>query len=328
MDNRIPVSAPLVAGRDALRGAPRARRSRESTRLLSRDCHVCNASGPVRSAGFTQRYRQHGAAAVEVEWWECGSCRSWFGWPHPTPAQIARNWETTSYNDPRHAADYARRKVASQEALLDALATHAARKGALLDYGSNFGTFLEMARARGWNAVGADAFRTAVELTRAKGFVTHLGWELETLDLPAGSLDAIASNDVLYYVWHPFRHLQRAFELLHPGGALAIRTTNKRRLEGILRAITPPGPRRDRALSHVLQDQFHSMTVHTLARVLTRIGFRVAEVRSGATTAPSSGYPLYSRLVYGAAGWLDRITAGWINVSPGVCVVAVKPIAG
>lgn len=284
---------------------------------------MCDGEAGIVDARFTQRYHQRSSEPVTVPWWECSICGGWFGFPHPTPEQIERNWQSTSYNNPADEQRMAQFKAELDDKLLQALERHVPRKGTLLDYGSNFGRFLEQARTRGWVGIGADAFATGVEATRRKGFTTHLVWQLEDLDLPEAALDAIVSNDVFYYVWHPYRHLQRAFALLRPGGALIMRTSNKRFVEGVLRATTR-GARRDRMLSRMLQGQFHSMTVHTLRRVLERIGFHVVDVQSGATSAPSSHYRPASRAAYRLAVLLDQLTDGAVNISPGVCVVAVR----
>jgi SAM-dependent methyltransferase len=304
-------------------GAPEGDRQAQQIARPTR-CILCDAQVTISAAGFTQLYRQGPSEPVAIPWWECSECRSWFAAPHPTPEQIARNWQGVSYNNPADELVITRFKTELDDKLLAALERYVPWKGTVLDYGSNFGRFLERARAQGWVGIGVEAFAAGIEATRSKGFTTYAGWELEGLDIAAGSVDAIVENDVFCYVWNPYRHLQRAFELLRPGGALLMRATNKRFLQGLVRATTR-GARRGRAVSAMLQGQFHSTTVHTLARVLTKVGFRVEEIQAGATTAPPSHYGRATRALYSVSGLLDRVTAGAVNVSPGVCIVASKP---
>jgi SAM-dependent methyltransferase len=290
-------------------------------------CVLCGAAGHLASAGFTQRYAQHGVSPLHVPWWECGRCGSWFGWPRPTPSQIALNWRVTPYNDARTEEVLAAFKLESQRFLLAALERRVPAKGRILDYGCNFGRFLEFARERGWDTVGVDAYGSAIEACRAKGLTVYQGWELDGLDLAAESLDAISSNDVFYYVWNPIGHLRRAYDLLRRGGAMVMRTTNKRFVAGALRRVVSSGERRDRALSTLLRSQFHAPTVHAVVRVMEKIGFRVDEVMPGAMTAPLSEYSVAARGAYALAGVLHSATRGRVNVSPGVWIVAVKPPA-
>ena len=286
-------------------------------------CIVCNYRGAIVRAGFNQLYKQHQVPPVVVPWWECPNCGSWFGSPRPTIEEIKCNWAQTEYNNPEEEAYFATFKIESQNKILDAIEKIRPNKGALLDYGSNFGHFLDMARDRGWSAVGADAFEKGVAATREKGFQTFLAWELEDLDLPNSSLDAYVSNDVFYYVWDPYRHLQKAYDLLKPGGAFVVRTSNKLAIETFLRRIISAGDKRNKVMSGYLQGQFHSIQVNTLAKVMTQIGFKVHST-VGAMTAPPQEYSKKTIAMYKMADVLHWLTGGGINVSPGVMIVAEK----
>jgi 2-polyprenyl-3-methyl-5-hydroxy-6-metoxy-1,4-benzoquinol methylase len=93
-------------------------------------------------------------------------------------------------------------------------------KGHILDVGCAAGDFLNAARNRGWQVLGADpsAARAQVE---AAG-IELVGTNVHDVDVKEGTLDAITFWDVLEHVTDPVADLTQARRLLRPGGIVAL----------------------------------------------------------------------------------------------------------
>jgi SAM-dependent methyltransferase len=292
--------------------------------LVPLHCSLCRQSGALSNAGFRQIYRQIGRSAEYLAWWACGSCRGWFVYPVPTTEIILLNCAKAAYNDPARATEMARAKESVQRRILLRCAAWT-RPGALLDYGCSFGEFLVLARAQGWNPSGFDPNDEAVRQGRLKGFDVRPGWELQAAGFSDKNFAAITANDAFCFAWDPYDTLQLFYQLLEPGGVLAMRLSNKRVVAGVVRALSPAGPARDRRVSRVLQGQFHSIAVKRLAEILRRIGFDRVEIDAWAPSISWRGMSAGARLAYLSPQVLNALTFGMVNLSPGVLLFAQKP---
>lgn len=95
----------------------------------------------------------------------------------------------------------------------------------LLDVGAGFGSFLRLARERGWQVEGVEISGFAVEHVRkAHGIEIFQG---NLTDYPAAdeSFDVVTFWDSVEHIGRPLQNLQKAYRLLRPGG-LALLTTD------------------------------------------------------------------------------------------------------
>jgi 2-polyprenyl-3-methyl-5-hydroxy-6-metoxy-1,4-benzoquinol methylase len=97
--------------------------------------------------------------------------------------------------------------------------------GTVLDVGCGNGDFVVQAERAGWRALGVDPDPNAVASCSRAGLSASQG-TIDTVDLPAGSLDAVTFAHVIEHLHHPRRALARAYELLRPGGVLWLATPN------------------------------------------------------------------------------------------------------
>ena len=95
--------------------------------------------------------------------------------------------------------------------------------GKLLDVGAYTGVFVEIAAQHGWEAMGVEPSRWAVEQARENGLHMIEG-TLATSGLAAGSLDVVTMWDVIEHVADPFGEMQQAHRLLKSGGLLVVHT--------------------------------------------------------------------------------------------------------
>jgi SAM-dependent methyltransferase len=265
------------------------------------------------------------SATLYLPWWSCRQCKGWFVYPVPTREEIIRNCSRATYNDPARAADIAKAKESLQERIL-AQASEWRRPGPLLDFGCSFGEFLIAAHGAGWIPSGFDPNEEAVKQGTKKGFDVRPGWELQAAGFPEKNFAAITAIDSFCFAWNPNDTLQLFYRLLEPGGVLAMRLSNKRTVAGVVRALTPAGPMRDRRVSRVLQGQFHSIAVKPLASILRRIGFERVEVDPWAPSISWRGMSSAARLAYLPPQVLYAVSCGRVNLSPGILLFAQKPV--
>ncbi len=93
----------------------------------------------------------------------------------------------------------------------------------LLDVGAYIGVFVEVASASGWNASGIEPSRWAVELAGQHGISVAQGTLDDVLKWDR-TYDVITMWDVIEHLSNPKIEVAKAFELLNPGGTLAVHT--------------------------------------------------------------------------------------------------------
>ena len=106
---------------------------------------------------------------------------------------------------------------------LDELERHVAR-GRLLEIGASYGHWLAQARDRGWEVAGVEMAEAAAAHARdVLGVPVVAGTAFDAED---GPFDAVVMWHVLEHVPDPGAVVQRAHELLRPGGVFALRLPN------------------------------------------------------------------------------------------------------
>jgi SAM-dependent methyltransferase len=93
----------------------------------------------------------------------------------------------------------------------------------LLDVGAYTGIFVEVAAARGWQAMGIEPSQWATDVALKQGLEVLQG----TLDSPAlvgRRFDVITLWDVIEHMDDPAAEVARARQLLNPGGVMALHT--------------------------------------------------------------------------------------------------------
>jgi SAM-dependent methyltransferase len=222
----------------ALVGLLRSRRSVPSEKIPK--CPVCESHSEVRAWGLKRLYTL----------FRCRLCNVRFVFPLPTTEDL-----TTFYSDSyffgggSHGGyvDYDADKRAARESLLSFLQKlehEVPEKGSLLDVGAATGSFLEVAKERGWKVSGHEISEDAAERARKKGITMTTG-ELSTAGYSANSFSAITSLDVIEHVPNPERALREMADLLRPDGVILLNTPDSgswyARLMGIRwHAYNPP----------------------------------------------------------------------------------------
>jgi len=93
----------------------------------------------------------------------------------------------------------------------------------LLDVGAYIGVFVEVARASGWEACGVEPSAWAVRAARRRNLPIIRGTQASP-QLAGRRFDVITMWDVIEHVDDPAAELARAYQLLKPGGWIAVHT--------------------------------------------------------------------------------------------------------
>jgi SAM-dependent methyltransferase len=175
---------------------------------------VCDLCGGTRLA----------TVSSEAKVVECLGCGYRFVTPRPSQAEIASSYSEPDFYDGWLEDDEGRARMWSKRLHLLKRARPDAR---LLDIGAGIGTFMALARdSCGWHVTGTEVSTAAVKIARERyGLDMLLGWA-EDLALPHASFDVITLWHVLEHVPSPSRTLMLCYDLLAPGGLLAIGVPN------------------------------------------------------------------------------------------------------
>lgn len=194
--------------------------------------------------------------------------------------------------DQRWSPDWVEREhhAAYKDAIFDAVlesleARLPASRRRLLDVGAHAGRFIARARRRGWDADGLELNpRTAAFAASASGGVVHQG-NLYTWSRTGAGYDAVTMTDVLEHIPDPRSALQRARDLLEPGGCIAVKVPNApvQRIKERVRAWLRPGYRPSLADNLVHVNHFGPSS---LRLALERVGFTDVRVLVGAPEMP------------------------------------------
>lgn len=97
--------------------------------------------------------------------------------------------------------------------------------GRLLDVGAGCGLFLAIARERGWKVKGIDPSIQSVEMAKRQYGLDVYNGSLEEYDEDE-KYDVITFINVLEHSAEPWKEIERAVDLLKPGGILYLRFPN------------------------------------------------------------------------------------------------------
>ena len=147
--------------------------------------------------------------------------------------------------------------------------------GRLLEVGSGYGFFLEMASKAKWACEGVEISPFCCQAARQRGCKVWCG-QLADAGLRAGTYDVVVLWDVIEHFAEPDEIIRRCYALLRPGGALVMRTPDARALAPTLQPARV-------AYKHLVypantaEHVFH-FTRHDLSAIVTHLGFKSCEV--------------------------------------------------
>jgi len=147
--------------------------------------------------------------------------------------------------------------------------------GRLLEIGSGYGYFLEMAGHAGWEGEGVEISPYCCQVARERGCSVQQS-PLQDATLAQGTFDVIVLWDVIEHFTQPAEIVRLCHGLLRPGGALVMRTPDGRALASTLwparaayRSLVYP--------ANTAEHVFH-FTPQDLSALATPLGFLLPEI--------------------------------------------------
>ena len=199
----------------------------------------------------------------------CDNCGLQFQSPRLTFEELADKIYTEDYC-PGHeesANDTAySRQLANFERLV-------AKKGSVLDVGCGNGSFLEFAKANGWETFGAD-----IRLSPDTARLTCPLWEgrLTDIDFGGSTFDVIRFNHVIEHLQNPLHELERCRDLLNPGGIVFVGVPNLGGISPTIKNLQSRlGLKRKRWRHYAATHHLYFFTPATLRKMIERAGLAI-----------------------------------------------------
>ena len=150
------------------------------------------------------------------------ACGLVFVTPQPSRSSLEQAYDEAYY---RPWEDQARLRQIMWRRRMDHVAPLVPPPAMLLDVGCGTGTFLRLAKMRGFEVAGTELSHAGAEAARAQGLRVHEGeiWEAE---FPAASFDVVTCWHVIEHVSDPRRVAEEMHRVLRPGGWLVLATPN------------------------------------------------------------------------------------------------------
>lgn len=232
-------------------------------------CPACD-SGQARPA-----FEKFGLTYVE-----CADCATVFVSPRPTPAMLQTYYATSenyaywnAYIFP--ASESARREKIFRpraERLAEICRRHKIETNVLLEVGAGFGTFCEEMRRIGLfkRVVAVEPTPDLAQTCRQRG-LDVIEQPIEQVAIDPGSLNAVASFEVIEHLFSPHEFMRRCASLLAPGGLLIVTCPNVKGFDMMVL--------RERSDSFDTEhlNYFHPASLSQLAR---RCGLEVVETQT------------------------------------------------
>lgn len=146
------------------------------------------------------------------------------------------------------------------------------KRNRILEVGAGRGWFIGEAAAAGWEAWAVEINRDAVRRLEQRGIALIITEPAETFDAPSDSVDVVRLWDVVEHLESPRSALANVFRVLRPGGMIRLATTN---FASLSRMVNGPEWVYLNGADHI-----HLFEPHTIALLLTRIGFHEVRIRT------------------------------------------------
>lgn len=253
-------------------------------------CPVCSSSAlrPYKQSTFeTQKISAEQIKITANEYGEnwdlslCLNCSHVFANPAPTPHFIQSLY--SQVEDPLYEDEFEGRSKNFLK-ILSRLEKICPNKGTLFDVGAATGILIHLARDRGWDADGIEPSAWAVKLAKEKYALNIKQGSFEKASLPSNQYDAVTMVDIVEHVSSPLEAVQRAFEILKPGGILCLVTPD---IKSLAARITRA------KWWHFRPGHLGYFTARSLQKLLDLAGFTIVKKKKYSWTF--SAYYLISR---------------------------------
>ena len=223
---------------------------------------------------------------------QCTSCKAVFLSPerHETPAESLYTQEYFTeregyffHDGVADGSERERPHIADFRAGLDVIEAHVGAPGSLLDVGCATGSFLSLAKARGWECRGVEVSAFAAAQARERTSCEIYCGKLSDAPFGDGTFDAITMWDLLEHLPVPLQGLENARRLLRPSGVLLVNTPNENSLlRGVARLLYRGSGGFITAPVNRLYHHYHLyyFAAETLTRLFQQAGFELVVMKT------------------------------------------------
>lgn len=212
----------------------------------------------------------------------CNSCTHVFANPSPSQSFISSLY--SEVEDPLYQAE-AENRGRNFERILSCLEKLQPEKGRLFDVGAATGILLNLAQQRDWKPDGIEASSWAVKVASQQYGLELLQGDFETTAIPAENYNAVSMVDFIEHIPHPLEAMEKAHEILIPGGVLCLVTPDIKSIAAKIRG---------QMWWHFRPGHLGYFTTKSLETLVERTGFQIVEERKYAWTF--SAHYLISRI--------------------------------
>ncbi len=148
--------------------------------------------------------------------------------------------------------------------------------GMLLDIGCATGSFLSLARGRGWESYGVEISDYAASVAREMLGLEVFSGCLRDASYPDNFFDVITMWDIIEHIPDPFSELQEVYRILKPDGLFLVNTPNEKSLiKGLAKFFYRATKGRIKSPVYRLYHKYHFyyFNTSTLALLFKRAGF-------------------------------------------------------
>jgi len=169
---------------------------------------------------------------MEREWpiWRCRHCTHIYVSPQPSEKWLASYYRDFYMPQVNDESWYEQSRQQVYFVVAQAVTRYHGGVGKLLDIGSSYGGLLVNADALGWHTTGIDPNGNALHIAerRLQGRANLIHGMFDQSMLSINSFDCITMINVIEHVHDPLAYCRQAFDLLRPGGCLALRCPPQR----------------------------------------------------------------------------------------------------
>ena len=209
---------------------------------------------------------------VPFEVTKCPECGLIYQNPRPDESEMASFYSDGYYTGQAqvaYAPEDSQHKAVARERLK--FIEKMIAPGRVLDIGCHSGTFLETAKARGWECYGVDVSEFVVKQAKEKGIEVFCG-EVVEAKFENDFFDLITMYEVIEHLFNPLETLKEIARVLKEKGLLIIQTANMNSLR--VKFLQPKS-------FYYIPVHLYYFTKKTLAKMLNQAGLEVITIFNG-----------------------------------------------
>ncbi len=222
----------------------------------------------------------------------CSSCQFIYLNPRPTGEALLRFYQDYLPEDESSVEAWQRMMRSIFQKAANLIGKYK-KRGRLLDVGAGFGFFISEMRGRGWDVLGVEISKKAIDYARhVLGLTVHEG-SLENIGFQEGEFDVVSGFYVIEHLPRPMEFLKECYRILKPGGLLLLRYPHATPIKNLLRFFGIKNNLYD------LPAHLSDFSPEVIQQCLNKAGFEGCEHFIGGYTLPHEPGKRIASVVFG-----------------------------